>query len=49
MHELKSLPGADKAATYAELERSLAALLSGERDFVAPRRPTPGGVQSGMR
>ena len=35
MHELKTLPGADKAATYAELERSLAALLSGERDFVA--------------
>ena len=35
MHELKTLPGADKAATYSELERSLAALLSGERDFVA--------------
>ena len=35
MHELKDLPAGDKAATYAELERSLAALLAGERDFVA--------------
>ena len=35
MHELKDLPSGDKAAAYAELERSLAALLAGERDFVA--------------
>lgn len=35
MHELKNLPAGDKVAAYAELERSLAALLAGERDLVA--------------
>jgi L-methionine (R)-S-oxide reductase len=34
MHELTGLP-ADKAAAYAELEKSLSALLAGEHDFVA--------------
>ncbi|MFO1394946.1 MAG: GAF domain-containing protein [Steroidobacteraceae bacterium] len=35
MHELGSLPTGDKRATYVELEHSLVALLSDERNFVA--------------
>ena len=35
MHTLESLPVADKPATYAELARSLRALLDGEPDLVA--------------
>ena len=34
MHTLTDLP-ADKSAAYAELARSLRALLAGERDLVA--------------
>jgi GAF domain-containing protein len=35
MHTLESLPTADKPAAYAELSRSLRALLEGEPDLVA--------------
>ncbi|MFO1407057.1 MAG: GAF domain-containing protein [Steroidobacteraceae bacterium] len=35
MHDIGSLPTGDKHALYRELERSLGALLDGERDFVA--------------
>jgi len=35
MHALDALPAGDKAATYAELEQSLRALLDGEPDLIA--------------
>ena len=35
MHTLESMPTADKPAAYAELSRSLRALLEGEPDLVA--------------
>ena len=35
MHTLESMPAGDKAAAYAELARSLRALLEGEPDLVA--------------
>jgi GAF domain-containing protein len=35
MHTLEALPEGDKAAAYAELERTLRALLDGESDLIA--------------